>query len=190
MSESNPIQIQSQIKSQIKEIEVNKRVYNVVRSIVDSSIKPKYEWNKPIGVSENVVKFTKYKLLPNNVEVKAWEITIEPIVIQREGLKLTGTVIKVFDGVGNEVADLTIRDEFTVEELDTSGANRYSIAIGDYIIGAKSIHEYEYYFIKPSSDVPYAKPVSLATFVSKLMFFFAKARGVTQNANASEASGI
>ena len=190
MSQSNQTQTQTQNKSNVKIIEVNKRIYNVIRSIVDSSTKPIYDWNKPVAVDEKIVKFVKYKVLPNGIEVKAWEVVIQPMIIDRENVKLTGAVIKVFDGVGNEVADLTIRDEFTVSELDIKEPNRYAIAINDIIIGARSIHEYEYYFIKPSSDVPYAKPVSLATFVSKLMFFFAKARGVTQNANASEASGI
>jgi len=190
MSESNPIQIQSQlnenIKSNLKIVEVSKRIYNVVRSIVDSSIKPDYEWNKPIRVSDNVVKFVKYKVLPSNVEVKAWEIVIQPLAIQRENLVLTGTVIKVYDGLGNEVADLTIRDEFTIAELDVKEPNRYAVAIGDTIVGAKSIHEYEYYVIKPLDPVPYAKPVSLASFVNKLMFFYNKSKGVTQNVDAYE----
>jgi hypothetical protein len=165
---------------------VPNRVYNVVRSIVDSSTKPIYEWNKPIAVNEKTVKFVKYKVLPNNVEVKVWEIIIMPMNIQREGLTLTGTVIKVFDGLGNEVADLTIRDEFTVTEFDVKEPNRYAIAIGDYIIGAKSIHEYEYYVIKPSSDVPYAEPISLAAFINKLMFYYNKALSVVKNVDANE----
>jgi hypothetical protein len=180
MSESNSIQIQTKtqmnLNSEIKVIEVSKRIYNVVRSIVESSTKPIYEWNKPIKVSDNVVKFVKYKTLPNNVEVKAWEIVIQPIAIQRENLVLTGTVIKVLDGLGNEIADLTVRDEFTITEIDIKEPNRYSIAIGDSIIGAKSIHEFEYYFVSPSDPVPYAKPISLASLINKLMFFLAKAR--------------
>jgi hypothetical protein len=190
MSESTQIQTQfetqTQIKSNINVIEVPKRTYNVVRSIVDSSTKPIYEWNKPIAVDENVVKFVKYKVLPNGLEVKAWEIIVMPVTIQREGLTLTGTIIKVFDGLGNEIADLTIRDEFAITELDVKEPNRYSIAIDDIIIGAKTIHEYEYYVIKPSSDVPYANPISLAMFINKLMFFYSRAKGLTQNADASK----
>ena len=181
-----PESIQIQTQSQLKVIEVSKRVYNVIRSIVESSNKPIYDWNKPIAVDEKTVKFVKYKLLPNNVEVKAWEIIIMPINIQREDLVLTGTVIKVYDGLGNKVADLTIRDEFAVTELDVKEPNRYSIAISDSIIGAKSIHEYEYYVIKPSSDVPYARPISLAAFINKLMFYFNKALQVKQNVDADE----
>jgi hypothetical protein len=186
MSESNSIQTQIQVNSKIQVIEVPKRVYNVIRSIVDSSTKPAYEWNNPIRVSENVVKFVKYKVLPNGVEVKAWEIIIMPMNIQRENLVLTGTVIKIFDGLGNEVADLTIRDEFTVNELDIKEPNRYSIAISDIIIGAKSIHEYEYYLVSPSEPVPYAKPISLAMFINKLMFYYNKAKGVVRNVDANE----
>jgi len=182
MPNSNPIQTQIKLKT----IEVSKRVYNVVRSIVESSTKPTYEWNKPIRVSDNVVKFVKYKVLPNNVEVKAWEIVIQPLVIQKEGLKLTGTIVIVYDGLNNEVADLTIRDEFTLSELDVKEPNRFAIAVGDYIIGAKSIHEYEYYFVSPSDPVPYTKPISLAAFVNKLTFYYAKAMQVVKNADAKE----
>jgi hypothetical protein len=158
----------------------------VVRSIVDSSTKPIYEWNKPIVVNEKTVKFVKYKVLPNNVEVKAWEIIIMPMNIQRENLVLTGTVLKVLDGLGNEVADLTIRDEFTITEMDIKEPNRYSIAIDDIIVGAKSIHEYEYYVIKSIGDVPYAKPISLAMFINKLMFYYNKALQVVKNVDANE----
>ena len=186
MSNSNPNQIQTQIKSNLKIVEVSKRTYNVIRSIVDSSTKQTYEWNKPIVVNEKTVKFVKYKVLPNNIEVKAWEIVIMPMEIQREDVKLVGTVIKVFDGLGNEVADLTIRDEFTMSEIDIKEPNRYAISIGDVIVGAKSIHEYEYYFVSPSDTVPYAKPISLATFASKLMFYLNKAVGVVRNVDANE----
>jgi len=183
MSESETqIQI-NQINSQINRIEVNKRVYSVLRSVVESSTKPIYEWNKPIAIGNGRVKFVKYKVLPNNVEVKAWEVIVEPIVIEREGLRLTGVVIKVYDGVGNEVADLTIRDEFTITEIDVKEPNKYSIAIDNTIIGAKSIHEYEYYVIEPRSPVPYALPISLAAVVNKLMFYLS----VVRNTNAAEA---
>jgi hypothetical protein len=181
MSESNQIQTQIQVNSKIQVIEVPKRTYNVVRSIVDSSTKPIYEWNKPIAVDEKTVKFVKYKVLPNGVEVKAWEIIIMPMNIKQEDFTLTGTVIKVFDGLNNEVADLMIRDEFTSREIDIKDPNRYSIAIDDIIVGAKSIHEYEFYVVKPSVPVPYAKAFSLAAFVSKLMFFLVKAKTALQN---------
>jgi len=166
---------QIQTQSQLNVIEVNKRVYSVVRSIVESSTKPIYEWNKPIIVDEKTVKFAKYKRL-TNVEVKAWEIIITSVNIQRENVMLTGTVVKVYDGLGNEIADLTIRDEFTITEFDVREPNRYAIAINDVIVGAKSIHDYEYYVIKPIDDtVPYAKPVSLSAFVNKLMFYLNRA---------------
>ena len=186
MPESTQIQTQSQVKSNLKVIEVNRRVYSVVRSIVESSTKPIYEWNKPIAVDEKTVKFVKYKVLPNGVEVKVWETIVMPINIQREDLVLTGAVIKVCDGLGNEIADLTIRDEFAVTELDVKEPNRYAIAISDVIVGARSIHEYEHYVIKPSSGVPYARPISLASFVNKLMFFYGKALQTTQNVDASK----
>jgi hypothetical protein len=176
----------NQINSQVKVIEVPRRVYSVVRSVVESSTKPVYEWNKPIKVSENIVKFVKYKTLPNGLEVKAWEITVEPLVIQREGAELCATIVSVRDGCNRLVADLVIRMEFTAYEP----GGTYTLIINNIEVKADSIHEYEYYFISPSDDVPYARPISLASLINKLMFFYNKAKGLTQNGDASEDDGI
>jgi hypothetical protein len=186
MSQSNSIQIQTQIKSNLKIVEVSKRIYNVIRSIVDSSTKPSYEWNKPIFLSDNKIKFVKYKVLPNGLEVKVWEITVEPLKIQKEGAELNATTINVYDGLGNKVVEVMIRNEFTVSEL----FNHYIVRIENSEVTAKSLHELEYYVIKPSSDIQYAKPVSLADFVNKLMFYYYKAMGVVRNADAAEAKQV
>ena len=182
MPESNTIQTQSQIKSQIKEIEVNKRVYSVVRSIVESSTSPKYEWNKPIMVSENMVKFVKYKVLPNGLEVKAWAITIQPLIIQKEGAELDADLIAVYDGLGNCIARLTIRHNFLAYE----DYKVYILKIGNIEIAAKSIHEFEFYAVKTSEDIPFARPISLASLVNKLMFYYNMALNVVKNVDANE----
>jgi len=190
MPESSPIQTQSRLNSKIQVIVVPKRVYNVVKSVVDSSTNQVYEWNKPIVVNEKTVKFVKYKVLQNNVEVKAWEIVIEPMVIQREETELNATLISVRDGTGRLVADLIIRSEFTSYEPRKSYTLTITSKPDNIEIDAKSIHEFEYYVIEPSSDVPYAKPVSLAAFVNKLMFFYSKALSVVKNVEAYEDGGI
>ena len=186
MSESTQIQAQIQSESNVKIIEVNKRIYNVIRSIVDSSTKSSYEWNKPIVLENCKVKFVKYKVLPNGLEVKAWEVIIEPMKIQKEGAELNATTINVYDGLGNTIAKLVIRSEFTVAEQDLGGFKHYVLKLEDYEISARSIHEYEYYFVSPSEPVPYARPVSLASFMNKLMFYYHKAMGVIHNADANE----
>jgi hypothetical protein len=178
----------TQIQTQV--IKISKKTYNVIRSIVDSSIKPDYEWNKPIKISENKVKFVKYKTLENGVEVKAWEITIEPMGIQKEGSVLNATLISVWDGCNRLVADLIIRNEFTVNETRKT----YTLTIikkpDNIEINADSIHDFEYYIVKPNEEIPYARPVIIAAFVNKLMFFYHKALQVAQNADASEAKQI
>ena len=186
MPESNPIQIQTQIKSQIKEIEVSKRVYNVIRSIVDSSTRPDYEWNKPIVLENGKVKFTKYKVLPSNVEVKAWEIIVEPIKIQKEETELNATLISVWDGCNRLVADLVVRTEFTAYEPRKSYTLTITKKPDNIEINADSVHEFEFYAIKPSEETPYARPISLANFVNKLMFYFNKAIWVVRNVDADE----
>jgi hypothetical protein len=178
MSEFNQIQAQTQIQPQLnklKTIEVSKRVYNVVRSVVDSSTKPVYHWNKPIVIANNVVKFVKYKTLPNGLEVKTWAIVIMAKGIQKGGAELEATSIRVNDGFGNKIAELVIRETFLPSEQDLDGFKPYILHVESNRVIAKSIHEYEYYVIKPRDDVPYAEPISLAAFVNKLMFYFAKA---------------
>jgi hypothetical protein len=69
------IQINSQTLNQIpKSIQVLKipRVYNIIRSIIESSTKAEYLHNQPIKVSENVVKFVKYR----NVR-RIWTVVVE-----------------------------------------------------------------------------------------------------------------
>jgi hypothetical protein len=179
------LQIQSQINkipSQLNKIEVPKRVYNVIRSIVDSSTKQTYEWNKPIVVDMKTVKFVKYKVLQNNVEVKAWEIVIEPMIIQKEETELNATLISVWDGCNRLVADLIIRSEFTSYEPRKPYTMTITSKPDNIEINAGSIHEFERYFVSPSDPVSYAKPISLAAFVSKLMLFLARAKNALQNA--------
>jgi hypothetical protein len=45
---------------EIKVIKVSKKVYNIIRSIIESSMKKDYHWNIPIYTLSGV-KFTKYK---------------------------------------------------------------------------------------------------------------------------------
>jgi hypothetical protein len=175
MSESTQIQTQiqsnSNINSNLKTIEVPKRVYNIIRSIVESSASPKYDWNKPIRVSENVVKFVKYKLLPSGLEVKVWEIVVQPLIIQKENCNLDADLITVSGGL----VKLIVRHEFLAHE----DSKVYTVKIvskpNSIEIDARSLHEFEYYIVKPSEDIPFAKPISLADLANKLMFYYHKA---------------
>jgi hypothetical protein len=149
-------------------IKVGKRTYNIIRSIVDSSTNPKYPWNKPVRVG-SAVKFVKYKMLiPNNIEVKAWEITIKPLIIQKEGQELEAMSVDVLDGRGNEVAELIIRNQFVASEEEKY---RYELVIEGTKLNANSIMEFETVSIEPDTYIPYTCPIPLADFVNKLIYF-------------------
>jgi hypothetical protein len=178
------------MNSNVKIIEVSKKAYSVIRSIVDSSTKPSYEWNKPIVLENGKVKFVKYKVLPNGLEVKAWVITVEPMKIQKEGAELDAVRIAVYDGFGSKVAELRVRETFLPSEQDLDGFKPYVLKIAGHEIIAKSIHELEYYVMVPDCDVPFAEPIPLAALANKLMFYLYKALQVTQNADASKANEI
>jgi len=175
MPESIQIQSKSNLGMQIKEIEVPKRVYTVVKSVVDSSTKPDYHWNEPIVGANGSVRFVKYKALDNGVEVKAWEIDITPVKIQKEGVELAADLVSVYDGADNLVAELLIRKQFLPSEQGLDGHKRYVIRIKDFELAVKSLHELEYYVIRPSEYVPYVKPIGLADFINKLIFYYRKA---------------
>ena len=189
---TEPTQIQAQIQSKsnissnLKIIEVSKKAYNIIRSIVESSTKPDYHWNKPIVLNDNKVKFVKYKVLPNGLEVKAWEIIVMPMIIQKENSELDADVVFVNGGL----VRLVIRHEFMAHEDCKVYALRIVGKPDNIEIVAKSLHEFEYYIVKPNEDVPFATPISLADFVNKLMFYYHKALQVTQNANATEAKQV
>jgi hypothetical protein len=190
MSESTQIQTQiqskSNINSNVKIIEVSKKTYNVIRSVVESSLNPKYEWNKPIIVSENMVKFVKYKFLPNGLEVKAWEVVVQPLIIQKENSELDADLVTVNGGL----VKLIVRHEFLAYEDKKVYTVKIMSKPDNIEVNADSIHEFEYYIVSPSEPVPYARPISLADFVNKLMFYYHKAMGAIYNADASEAKQI
>jgi hypothetical protein len=186
MSNSNPNQIQTQIRSNLKIVEVSKKVYSVIRSVVDSSTSPIYEWNKPIVLENGKAKFVKYKVLPNNIEVKVWEIVIEPMEIQKDGAELNAILISVRDGCNRLVADLVIRTEFMAYEPKKSYTLTITKKPDNIEINADSIHEFEFYVVKPSEEIPYARPVSLSSFVNKLMLYYSKALQVVKNVDASK----
>jgi hypothetical protein len=83
--------------------------------------------------------------------------------------------LDVYDGLGNEVARFVIRHNFLAYEDTKVYALKIMSKPVNIEIDAKSIHEYEYYAVKPSEDIPFARPSSLAAFVNKLMFYYSKA---------------
>jgi hypothetical protein len=146
-------------QSRVNQVKVSKKTYNIIRSIVESSTKPTYEFNKPI-YSEHLVRFVKYRR-----DLRFWEIGIAPMIINKNGTELLATSIIVGDSFGRRVAELRISEHV----LDSN--KHYVLKLGDTEIEASSIHEFEQYTVVPDVEVPYAVPVSLGDFVNKLMFY-------------------
>jgi len=146
-------------QNKVNQVKVSKKTYNIIRSIIDSSTKTSYEFNKPIH-SENIVRFVKYR-----EDLRFWEISIAPMIINKNGTELLVTSIIVRDGFRRRVAELIISEYV----LDSN--KHYVLRVDGNEIEASSIHEFEHYTIVPDVNVPYAKPVSLGDFVNKLMFY-------------------
>ena len=159
--------------SKIKKIYVDSKVYNTIRSVVESSTKSMYHWNEPVEsfMPGGGIKFVKYRF-----GEKKWEIEIQQSTLEREGMELYIDYIIVFDGERNEVATVAIRHQFAPNEDEESKKN-YIIRIKDVVVTADSLHELELYVIEPScpSCVPYAEPVVVADLVNKLILFLKKA---------------
>jgi hypothetical protein len=140
-------------------VKVSKKAYNIIRSIVESSTKPIYEFNKPIRYAETV-KFVKYRN-----DIRFWEITIASITIVKDNTELPATVIVVGNGFGRRIAELRL------SEYPINSNKYYVLKVCDIQIDASSIYEFEYYVVMPNADLPYAVPISLGDFVNKLMFY-------------------
>jgi len=163
--------------SKIKKIYVDKKSYNVIRSVVESSTKTTYHWNKAVEsfMPGGGIKFVKYRF-----ETKVWEVVIQQSTLEREGMELYIDYIVIFDGERNEVVTCAIRHQFAPDEEEKKN---YIIRIcgscDDIVITANSLHELEYYVIEPSCPscvpVPYAEPISLADLVNRLIYFYKKA---------------
>jgi len=148
-------------------IKVNRKAYSVIRSIIDSSTKSTYPWNKPIRIG-SITKFVKYKMLRNGIaEVKAWEITISHIIVQKEGYELGAVSVKVLDGQGNGIAELIIRNQFVPDEEKY----RYLLILDDVTLNADSVAEFEHYLVEPDTYIPYYAEIPLADFVNKLIYY-------------------
>jgi len=146
-------------QSRVNQVKVSKKAYNIIRSIVESSVKPIYEFNKPI-YSEHLVRFVKYR-----GDLRFWEITIASMTIVKDNTELPASVIVVGNGFGRRIAELR------VSEYPINSNKYYVLKLGDTEIEASSIHEFEYYAIIPNAEVPYAVPILLGDFVNKLMFY-------------------
>jgi hypothetical protein len=156
---------------EVKVIEVSKKVYNTIRSIVESSHKKDYHWNIPI-CAPRYVKFVKYK----NTRTKQWEINVVTL-ISPEGRKI-GTAIRVIAGV--KVVDFVIR------ELCSENETSYTLMLYDH-----KVHEFHVdtiFDLEPiyiNADVPFSYHICLSDLVEKLLFYFriaeqAKAQTQTQ----------
>jgi hypothetical protein len=142
---------------EVKVIEVSKKTYNVVRSIVESSVKKDYHWNIPICAPLGV-KFVKYK----DSRTRQWEINVVTLT-SPEGQKI-GTAIRVFKNV--KVV------EFVIRELCFEGETSYTLVIYDtevHKFDVDTFFDLEAIYIK--SNVLFGYSICLADLAEKLMFY-------------------
>jgi hypothetical protein len=166
MGEMHVSQVPQTSTRHIKQhIKVSKETYNIIRSIVDSSTKTSYEFNKPIDLN-GATKFTKYR-----GDTRFWQIKILPTIIRKGDAEFPAVTIVVEDGFGRRVAELI------TSEYKLSDDKYYVLRVDGIEISAELIYEFEYYVITPDADVPYAKPISAGDFVNKLMFYKSLASG-------------
>jgi hypothetical protein len=66
----------------------------------------------------------------------------------------------------------------------------YVLTIGSTYFCADPIHEFEHYAVMPYEETPYARHITLADFVNKLVFYYSKALEVVRNVGAGEDGGI
>ena len=148
-------QIKTQSLNQIKTLKVLAKTYGVIRSITESSVKPEYPHNQPILVTENIVKFVKYRGLR-----RIWTVVVEKFSSEEgEGYRVevleapvTLTVYKV--KVQQNERGIPIACE-NVVELEVDG-HRFA-----------NVYELEATYI--TSNAPYSKPICLADLVQRLL---------------------
>jgi len=123
-------------------IRVDKATYNTIRSFVESSTKPIYPHS--IGIlSGNFVMFKK----PGKWEL---DITIE---MQQSPVK------HVVLGARNVYVAIDIEPGFKIVGLTKTP------------LWVRDINEAKKYEILPAEETPYAKPISLAEFLEKIMMY-------------------
>jgi hypothetical protein len=142
---------------EVKVIEVSPKIYNVVRSIVESSLKKDYHWNIPIYAPSGV-KFVKYR----DTKTRQWEINVVTLTSPED--RKIGTAIRVFKGV--RVVDFVIR------ELCFEGETSYTLILYDnkvHEFHVDTLFDLEAIYIK--ANVSFGYSICLADFVEKLMFY-------------------
>jgi hypothetical protein len=146
----------------VRTLSVPRRVYNTIRSVVESSMKKCYYWNVPIVDPTGRVRFAKYRVGDDGLETKAWEV----VVGENEGIEVL---------VENQVAELDIRRGHPDEPT-------YTLKLANTVrLEADSIYDFEFYAVV--SDAPFAYPIILADFIEKLLFFVR----ITRRAKAQQA---
>jgi len=159
-SNSNENQNNIQNFETIEIINVDKKVYSTLLSVIDSSEKSKYYWNRPIKVSENIVKFVKYKII-DDIEVLHWKIII---------IKYDKKVVISVYAKGEPIAELIINKTYPFHYvIRISGVEKE--------FKGEGLFEFEKYYIT-TNDMPNAMTIVLSEIASKLLYFYRKAKPV------------
>jgi len=150
-------QIQTQISNTIKSIKVPRKVYNIVRSITESSTRPEYLHNQPIKINENTVKFVKYRDLR-----RYWTIVIQKLESETE----KGYRVEVLE-VPVTLTTYTTKIEKSEYGIPYCVTNVIELVIDNHRF--TSVYELESTYIV--ADVPYATPICLADLYNRLLHY-------------------
>jgi len=135
------IKIQVRVKKEVEEVKVfkvSKKVYNIIRSFLESSSKPNYSWNRGYKL-DNTIYFVK----PGKWTLTVWvdsEVEKEAPNVHPAVVDISDVVTITADGL------LMIRGVDKVFDLEKDDLRAYAV----------------------TADVPYAYPITLDNVVAKI----------------------
>jgi len=129
--------------------------YNAIRSFVESSTNPKYEWNQCIEMPEELSP--QDSIMVECEKPGEWRLT----------------VFKPKGGSKNKMLLASLSGNFpvTVLEADILPSGIDQVIVGDYTFEPAKQNVTKAILFIPEDRVPHARPISLAEVISKLEFY-------------------
>jgi hypothetical protein len=140
-------------------------MYRIIRSIVESSPRPEYPHNQPIRVSENIVKFVKYRGLR-----RLWTVVVEKFEKERE----KGYMVYV-EEVPVTLTLYTAKVSETEYGIPVVCGGSFELNIDGYRF--TDVYELESTYV--TANTPYARPICAADLLQRLIQFIDRAVGMT-----------
>jgi len=130
----------------LKQIEVDKRVYNIIRSFVESSEKEKYEWNQGIDYGDHIIFEKSGK----------WTLTIFKEVETKD--PNSAEFMAILEADGGVIAGIMLKSNGMTLYI----AGGYEFPVDEEVARTTAI----------ISNVPFAYPIRLLSILSKFFSYF------------------